>query len=303
MPSRILLAVVFCLAIPSVAPARDVFVNNVVGDDGRDGSSPEGTGTRGGPCRTITRALQLAGNGDHVILAPTGEPYRESITLQAERHSGQPGRPFMILGNGAVLDGAAPVPQNAWEPHAGDVYRFRPPRMSHQILSLDGKPLRRRPAEGGRGVPRLKPLEWCLHQGHIYFCYFCAEKNRTPREYHLSYTALPVGITLYEIRHVVIRDVVVQGYQLDGVNAHDGVVDSHLVGLKCRGNGRSGISVGGASRVSITACVAAENGEAQVRTEGFSRTAIVNCQLDDTTAPALVRDGGRVTMLANGAKR
>ena len=113
MPSRILFIAVLCLANATSVSARDLFVNNVDGDDLRDGSSPTVTGTRGGPCRTIMRALQLARNGDHVILAQAGQPYRESITLQAEPHSGNPGRPFMIMGNGAILDGSVPVPSSS----------------------------------------------------------------------------------------------------------------------------------------------------------------------------------------------
>jgi hypothetical protein len=124
-----------------------------------------------------------------------------------------------------------------------------------------------------------------------------------PRDYELSYTALTVGITLYEVRHVVISDLVVQGFQLDGINAHDGVFDASLVGLTCRGNGRSGISIGGASRVNLTACLVGDNGAAQVRTEGFSHTEILHCNLLENTAPAVVREGGLVMMLPESESR
>jgi hypothetical protein len=118
----------------------------------------------------------------------------------------------------------------------------------------------------------------------------------------LSHTSLPVGITLYEARNIVISDLVVQGFQLDGLNAHDSVFDATLVGLTCRGNGRSGISVGGASRVKIIACLVGDNGAAQVRTEGFSHTDILNCDLvESPNAPAVVRDGGLVSVNAESA--
>ena len=275
----------FCWAILSSASARDVYVNNVAGDDARDGSSPTMVGTQGGPCRTIGRALRLAKNGDRVVLADTGEPYRESITLQAGRHSGVANRPFELVGNGAVLDGSQPVPKGAWTFVSGEVFRFQPPRMSHQILYLDGRPAKRRRVEPGESLPKLGPLEWCLYDRYVYFR---PEKDKLPRQYALSYTALRVGITIYEARHVIVRDLVVQGFQLDGVNAHDGVDQGALVGLTCRGNGRSGISIGGASRVKIVACLVGDNGAAQVRTEGFSHTQIVNCDLLDNTAPTLV---------------
>ena len=88
-----------------------------------------------------------------------------------------------------------------------------------------------------------------------------------------------------------LRELVVQGFYLDGVNAHDGVRQTSLVGLTCRGNGRSGISIGGASQVSLQACLAGDNGAAQVRGESWSTTHIINCNLLDKSAPAIVRDG------------
>ncbi len=274
--------------------ARDIYVNNVSGDDRRDGASIDLQGALGGPCRSIRRALQLAENGDRIVLAKNEEPYRESVTLQAERHSGLPNRPFILVGNGAVLDGTQPVPERSWEPAGGPNFRFRPSRLKHHLLYLDGKPALRRLIDRFAALPQLNPGEWCTYQN---FVYFCAAENRLPRNYNLSLTALPVGVTLYEVRHVELRDLVVQGFQLDGINAHDGATSVTLSGLNCRGNGRSGISIGGASRVVINACLVGNNGTAQVRTEGSSRTEIVNSELLENTAPALVRDGGLVTMV------
>ena len=95
---------------------------------------------------------------------------------------------------------------------------------------------------------------------------------------------------------LVILDLTVQGYQLDGINAHDNVFDAALVGLLSRGNGRSGISIGGASRVLIRSCLVGNNGYAQVRTEGLSATRIIESDLIENTAPKVVQEGGRVTI-------
>lgn len=264
----------FCSFVPpGVAGdlyAGDLYVNNVSGDDTRDGTAAGSLGAQGGPLRTIARALQKANQGDRIILAKTEEPYRESLTLQAGKHSGVPGRPFELIGNGAILDGTQPVPADAWEQYAGDVYRFRPARLSCFLLYKDGLPAKRRAVSAGAlEPPQLAPLEWCLFRGRVHFR---AEKGRLPQRYDLTHTVLPVGITLYEVRDVVIRDLVVQGYRLDGINAHDGVFGATLAGLNCRGNGRSGISVGGASRVSLESSLLGNNGTAQLRTEGSSLT-------------------------------
>jgi hypothetical protein len=112
---------------------------------------------------------------------------------------------------------------------------------------------------------------------------------------------LPVGISLYETRHVVIQDLVVQGFQLDGVNAHDSVFDATLVELTCRGNGRSGIAINGASRVKIIACLVGDNGKAQILTDGYSHTEIINCNLLPKSAPSVMRLGGKVLVHKDGA--
>lgn len=271
--------------------ARDIYVNNQMGDNTRDGSSAVMIGQAGGPCRSIRRALQLAQNGDRIILAATGEPYRESITLQAGRHSGVATRPFEIVGNGAVLDGSRPVPKEVWRRVGDEVYRFRPSRMAYHNLFLDDKPVARVTLKRGEPLPKLEPLEWCLFDRHVYFR---PEPGRVPHYYELTHTTMPVGISLYEARHIVISDLVVQGFQLDGINAHDNVYDTTLVGITSRGNGRSGIAVNGASRVKIIACLIGDNGAAQVHADGHSHTEIINCDLIPTSAPSIVRLGGEV---------
>ena len=270
---------------------RDIYVDNVGGDDIHMGHTPVATGDNTGPCRTIQRAMRIAAKGDRIILANSGQPYRESITLSGGRHSGWESRPFEIVGNGAVLDGSAPVPVGGWHHEHGNVFRFQPRRMGHAMLFLDGKPPARRLVTETGTLPELKPLEWSLLDGHIYFR---VEENRIPHSYSLRYAREAVGITLFEVRHVLIRDLTIQGFRLDGVNSHDSVFDATLTGLVCRGNGRSGISIGGASRVTVDTSLVGNNGTAQLRTEGHSITYLVRSDLIDNTAPALVQDGGRV---------
>jgi len=276
------------LALVASSSAVDIHVDNVGGSDLANGSSERTA------CRTIGRALRGAQKGDRIVLANTGQPYRESITLQAGRHSGTSDRPFTIVGNGAILEGAAPVPERAWEHAYGHVFRFSPRLKSYQLLFLAGKPGDRvAVGRADKDLPELKPREWCLFERQIYFC---VEDSRLPHHYELSCSTLPVGITMYEVRNVVISDLVVQGFQLDGINAHDSVFGATLRGVTCRGNARSGITVAGASRVRIENCLVGNNGAAQVRTEGQSHTHIVQSDLLDNTAPPLVREGGKVYM-------
>lgn len=285
-----------CLVLGPAGFARDLYVNNEAGSDLNDGLERTAAMANRGPFRTIAQALRRARAGDRIYLENTGTPYRESVTLQAARHSGVEREPFMIIGNRAILDGSMAVPPEAWEHFRDDIYRFRSENKHFKVLYLGPKPDRRSLVGDSRSrVLALEPLEWTLADGYVYFR---TEDRRLPGSYELTHTVLPVGITLYEVQNVVIQDLTIQGFHLDGVSAHDGARRVDLVGLICRGNGRSGISVGGASRVRIEGCLVGDNGEAQLRTEGFSRTTILNSDLiGQPHAPALHRVGGEVSVL------
>lgn len=287
----------------AVAPAlaRTIYVDNASGDDRFDGLAPRGAAQGNGPCRTISQALLIARAGDRIEIAKTDRPYHESVTIQAGPNSGLPLVPFVIEGNGAILDGSVPVPGDAWEHVREDVYRFRPSRMTYQQLFLDSRPVERVPVPRTHlaARPELGPLQWCLHGGHVYFR---AEAGRTPRAYNLSHTSLPVGITLYEVRGVRINNLVVQGFQQDGINAFDSVFETELTQLTCRGCGRTGIAVGGASQVRIDSCLVGNNGESQLRVSGYCHAALLNSRLIGTEqAPELERVGsGELIRLDDG---
>ena len=287
------LGFVFLLSVNTDSLARDLFVNNMNGDDRHNGQSERPEGKISGPVRSIGRALQIAKKRDRIVIANTGVPYRESVSIQGGHNSGYETNPFVIEGNGAVLDGSAPIPGLAWEQFRGHVFRYRPTRFQFQQIFIDDVPAQKRSLTPTGNLPHLQPLEWTYKDHYVYFR---TKVNRVPAQYKLTHASLPVGITIYEARHLVILDLTVQGYQLDGVNAHDSVFDAALVGLVCRGNGRSGISVGGASRVLIRSCLVGNNGGAQVRTEGESKTRIVESDLIDNTAPKVVQEGGEVTI-------
>jgi len=282
------------LSMARVSLARDVFVNNLLGDDARDGHSRViSTSVTGGPVRTLTHALEIAIAGDRIILANNGVPYRESVTIFGGANSGGPISPFMIEGNGATLNGSVSVPSKAWENYNGDVFRFRPVHAAFGQVFLDGRPAKRRMLVRQGAIPNLEPREWCLAGGMIYFR---VESDKLPDEYPLTYAAQTVGITLYQVRDVVIKDLVVEGFQLDGINAHDRATGCVLEGMIARGNGRAGIAIGGASQVTLVSCLIGDNGDAQVLTDGPSKTLLQSCRLLDNTAPPLVKRGGEVTV-------
>lgn len=290
---RLLIGVLF-VVLASPAGARDVYVNNQSGDDGATGFHAENKADRTGPVRTLAKALRLAQNGDHIVLANTGEPYRESVSLVGSSQGGTPARHFWIQGNGAILDGSAPVPEEAWEHFRGPVFRFRPLNSECQQLFYKDRPLPRVIASRfAAEPPKLEPLQWCLHNGALYFR---VETDRMPAQYGLTYAQKQTGITLYHVEHVTIADLAVQGFQLDGINAFNTARFVRLVNVTCRGNGRSGVFVGGASLVDIEGSVIGDNGMAQLLTEPLSETRVEQSRLLSNTAPAWVDHGGRVSI-------
>ncbi len=297
MPTRLVQCVFVVwlagFAIPGPCRADDLHVNNVSGDD-RFNGRPRALGSENaGAVRSITRALQLVKPGDRVIVEKTDIPYREEISVQGWRLSGNDRLPFQIISNGAILDGTAPVPVGGWEYVGRNVFRFQPELKSHQQLYLNDRPAERITAARSGELPDFQPLQWALRDGWIYFC---VERGKSPSSYSLSCCVLQTGITLYEVERVVIAGLVIQGFQLDGVNAHDGVSGAVISRCKLRGNGRSGLSAGGTSRIKVEQSLLGSNVRAQVRSEGLAEIVVEDCRLLESkqTGPGFLQSSGRI---------
>lgn len=276
------------------AAAATIYVNNQLGNDQFGGHSVGLTGRNAGPVQTISRAMKIANFGDRVVIANTGQPYYENVALFGGRNSGSKQSPFRVESDGAVIDGTVPVSESAWENVDGALFRFRPERLAPQVLYHEGKPLEQvHAAAESIARPRIKPRQWCYHDGHVYFR---VEAGMIPDKYGLRYAGHGAGLLLYRVEHVEISGLIVQGFQFDGVQAKDLVNDIRLVGLNLRGNGRSGIAVSGASRIAATDCLIGNNGQAQVRLEDYCRASLDNCDVLDNTAKPFVVLGGQLTV-------
>jgi hypothetical protein len=272
------------------AVARDLYVNNTGGNDRWDGSAARRDAVSVGPVQTIARALRLASKGDRIILANTGQPYREAISLSGGDHWGLRNHPLTILGNGATLDGTAPVPP-AWQHFRDDTFRFYPQRHAYQQLMLGTTPAPRRNVTTEHVLPPLTAGAWALLDGAIYFR---VAPGKLPADYPLRHSLLQTGITLYDVRNVRIENLIVQGFGLDGINVHDGVRGAVISGVTCRTNGRSGISVGGTSQATIDHCRLEGNGQSQFRIEGLAKVQIDNTQIDAGNATKIQIAGGQL---------
>lgn len=282
------------LLATSSLQARDLVVDNVNGSDSQnDRGKVLGPATYG-PYRTINRALKGALPGDRIVLTNTGEPYRECIALAGPQHSGAPGAPFEIVGNGATLDGShIPLPEN-WIAKQRGIWELQPAPAGFGMLILDGQPLPYQELETP-DLSQLKPLHWTRSDARIYFR---PEENRGPFDYGLEVTTQTTGVTLYDVRHVVIRDLTVRGYRLDGIQAHSRSRNVTILGVTTQHNGRAGITVANDCRARIGATLSQQNGTAQLRVEGRGVAEIGNVDFAEENGPAVITaDHGRVVKL------
>ncbi len=286
-------AVMLCCLLVRQAAAREIYVDNAGGDDKNNGLHAENRGDAASPVRTIAKALRLSRAGDRIVLAKSDQPYRECVSLVGARHSGAaPLIPFILDGNGATLDGSAPIPADGWTHFRDNIFRFRSQSMFRPVVFLNDRPVPPLPLPRGAAFPpRLQPLEWCAIEGAVYFA---VEGNRPPPDYKLSYAELPTGITLYQVDGVVIRNLTIRGFQADGVAAAVGARNVVLDNVTCTANGQSGVCVGGGAQVEIESCKLAGNGQSQLLTLANSETHLLASDLPDDTARGWVDRGGRV---------
>src|SRR5262249_753160 len=140
----------------------------------------------------------------------------------------------------------------------------------------------------------LEPLEWMLANGWIYFR---VEKGKSPQDYQLSCSALQTGITVYKVEGVEIRNLTVQGFQLDGINLNDAEGPTVLWGVASRGSGRSGVTVTGVSNVVLEGCLLGDNGRSQLFAQEFGQVNLLNCDLVDNTGPKWeIKNGAKLLL-------
>jgi len=260
IPAFLVLA--FIAGIGQYACAKEIYVNNTTGHDRNLGQSGDTADGLAGPVRTIQRAIKLSGQGDTIILAPTATPYRETICLFGGRQSGDSFNAFTIEGSGAILDGSELLPIEVWRYAFGNTFRFKPSRFTHFQLFESGQPLKRVVSEPGtKTPPPLGEMEWCICDG---FLYVCLENFKRPQDYRFTYSEKMTGITIMQTNNVRINDLIVQGYQVDGISVVNNTKNVVFDNVIVRGNGRNGLTIGASSTVSVGYSLFGDNNAAQI---------------------------------------
>lgn len=241
------LLLAWLLVLTGLARGATLYVDSRLGDDRNDGLTLSDEGSGNGPLQTLQRAIALAHQGDEIRLVNNGTPYYGGVTLFGDRHSGRPEGPFMIVGNGAVLSGAKPVPEQSWELVRDTIWRLVPWRKAYYQLLLEGKTVPEAVCPpDAKTLPELPVGQWCAWRGAIYYR---TEVGGDPNRMPFALADDEVGLTLLDVHDVIIRDVTLRHFRLDGLNAHDRCRDILLDHVISTGNGRSGVTAAGTSQV------------------------------------------------------
>ncbi len=252
LKSAILCLIVLFSELP-MAECGVLYVDNRAGNNALNGIAPKITGGKNGPVKTIQRALDYAKPGDKIVLIKNDTPYYESLTLSGKRLSGIGKEKFSILGNGATISGAIPIPMNGWRKLPDRLWKVTPYRKGFFNLYLDGKSLPEHQPKKGQPVKlnEIPPGKWAVHQGTIYYR---GLKNQLPPMESFSLAGKSVGLSLIDANDIYISDLTFENYRQDGINIHDRCKRIVLENVTCSGNGRSGLSVNGSSQVEVIDC-------------------------------------------------
>ena len=251
-----------CLAgalLSAISPAaKDIHVNPAIGRDSANGLAAIVSGTNG-PVNTIARGLKLAGPGDTVHLAPV--LYKESAIFHSR--AGEPGRPIVLDGHGATLDGSEPLHLADWQPVSPGLYRNdHLLRTDDAIIGrwyflFDGKMNHMGRTSKGPHAPLKKPEE--LAPGEWTFVkegqppkgsratpgafYLRIDPAKTLTDYHIAAPVRANGVALSgRCAHLLVRNITCTHVYNDGFNIHNWSRDAVFENIRAIDCGDDGFS-------------------------------------------------------------
>jgi len=222
--------------------ARDLRVDPATGSDTADGVSA--------PVKTIARGIRLAQPGDTVRLTPG--TYFESADLSGKH--GEPGKPIILDGHGAVLEGSEPIRADDWEALGDGLFRKVKlmPRIDAAIIGRwfflwDGKMNHMGRTAKGPSAPlkkpaELQPREWTYAQDEDAF-YLRLPPGQSLDAANIRYPRRSSAVVLSrEGSHLVVRNITATHVYNDGYNIHGtqrATVFENIAAIECGDDGFS----------------------------------------------------------------
>ena len=277
------IAIFLCLfVLTSFVYARDIYVNPDTGNDSYNGLSPTVDGDNG-PMKNPNSAIKIAGPGDTVHLAKA--VYKKGLDLTNK--SGEPGKPLIIDGHGATIDGCRPINPDDWQMISPGLYQntslWKKPLQEHEdwqwrwFFIFDHKPNRMGHCMKGVNTPykdplNLQPGEWTYRQENHTF-YIKIDPSKKLTDYRIETPWEINGVSVHGPLHdLIIRNITAMHVVNDGFgisppeNEKLFVRFENIASIEC---GDDGLSAHGDSTVDINGFYSTGNGNG-ICTTGIS---------------------------------
>lgn len=288
----------FCLLIAilvsQTAWGRDIQVDPVSGRDTNDGISAA--------VKTIARGLALATPGDTVHLKPA--IYFETASFQ-NRH-GEPGKPIVLDGHGATLDGSAPLDPTTWTEVAPGRFRnekllpsLNTSRLGRWFFLWNGKMNHMGRTSKGSKAPfkspeELQPGEWTYiedktvdpaQNGRLTGAFYVQlQPGQQLKDANIALPLRMNGVQLATSNsHLVIRNITSTHVNNDGFNIHGDCHDVFFENIRAIECGDDGISAHETARYQVDGFVSIGNSTG-ICDIGFSQTSYNNVLIRDCLA-------------------
>ena len=219
----------------SMASGVDYYADSVAGNDSNDGRSSDRA------FKTLDRASRVLKAGDTLHLK-AGSVFKESLRF---RSSGTSAKPIRVKGNGAVLSGLEPVPDDSWCDQGDGLWlstnkmfwgacRPRVILPDRTMVSVEV----RDPAF--KNPKQLKVGQAAWNAKGIWFR--CAPEKR-PQDYRLSGYYRVSGVEVSNRHNWIVENLTVEHFTNDGINVHGLCRGLYFFDIVARQNGDDGFSI------------------------------------------------------------
>lgn len=245
------------LLVSGIVSGRDIYVNNIAGDDANSGDSESVA------IRTIAKAQVMLNAGDTIHLCKTGQVYREVFGFS--KLTGKPDAYVTVDGHGATVSGSDKIIDSEWELVSPGLYKnntiydkfkFNKEIIWRFFFVFDDKMNRMGTCMKGKSIPLKAPgdlqeKEWTFVTEEKAF-YLKIDPVKKLSDYNIEIPVRSNGVSIHNdtdyliVRNLTATHVYNDGYGLSGEGRN--ILLENIQSIDC---GDDGISAHGNSGAKI----------------------------------------------------